>query len=163
MTSNLPTVSSVMSAINDKDSKLAFELAAELSTIDDILERYDITKTELKKKLKNEGFSQMYKEFKGVWKSDLSVKERIRIKSMVLVEDSLLAVHEMVHNHDNSLGARMDAFKSLAKVATVDAPDKDQAAVGERINISINIPGAEKPITYEGEVIDGGKEIADSA
>lgn len=163
---NLPDLGSSLSAFNDVDSRLAIELAINMSEPEDILARYGLSATELKDKLKNPHFSQMVKEFKTVWNSDLSTKERTRIKSMALVEDSLMAVHGMVHDMDIAPTARMDAFKSLAKVATLDAPDKDGQAVGERINININIPGAEKPVTYEGvaEVKENGREaITDGA
>lgn len=140
-------------AINDVDSRLAMELAIEISELPDILQRYGLTKEELKDKLNNSNFRQAVKTARITWKSDLSVKERIRIKSMVLVEDSLLELYSIFHDKNHNLTGRMDAFKSLSKVATVDTPDKDGTAAGERVHISINIPGVEKAITYEAEVI----------
>lgn len=140
-------------AINDKDSRLALELAMDIADMKDILSRHDITAQELKTKLDNPAFRNMVKEFKSWWNSELTVKERIRLKSMVLVEDSLLELYAIFHNKDNTAASRLEAFKSLAKVATVDTPDKEGAAAGERVHISINIPGTEKAITYEAEVL----------
>ncbi len=158
MTSELPSLGTAMSAINSVDSRIAFELAADLCEPEDICERYSIEKADLAAKLQNPVFIQMFKEFKAIWKSDLSVKERIRIKSMTLVEDSLLDIHGIVTDDSRSTSARLDAFKSLAKVATVDAPDKEAADVGQRIAINISIPGAEKPVTYEGEIVNADEE-----
>lgn len=162
----LPTASLSVSPLNDVDSRLAFELAVELSEPADILDRYELTKEQLKQKLGNPHFRQMVREYKAVWNSDLSVKERIRIKSMMMVEDSLLELYSIFQNKEFAVSARMDAFKNMAKVATVDTPDREGQAAGERINISINIPGAEKPITYEGTTVGGGdgrEALPDSA
>jgi hypothetical protein len=157
-----------LSAFNDVDSRLAMELAIDISEPKDIIARYGITATELKLKLKNPAFAKMVQEFRGTWKSDLSVKERIRLKSMVLVEDSLLELHSLFHDASLAPAARMDAFKNMAKVATVDTPDKEGASVGDRVQINISIPGAEKPISYEGDAAvvgeyDAGKALTNSS
>jgi len=154
---NLP-LTNTTNAINDIDSRLAMELAIEISDLPSILERYHLSKDQLKTKLSNPQFRRMVHENRTTWKSDLSVKERIRVKSMILVEDSLLELYSIFHNQDTAVGARLDAFKSMSKVATVDVPDKDGQSVGERVMININIPGVEKPVTYDGTVI---KELAD--
>lgn len=158
---DLPSLNPGVSPLNDVDSRLAFELAIDMSEPSDVLARYGITKSDLAKKVDNPHFRKMVKEYKALWNSDLSVKERIRFKTMMLVEDSLLELHRIFHDNSLAVTARMDAFKSMAKVATVDAPDKEGAAAGERINISINIPGAEKPVTYEG-VVNARETITDS-
>lgn len=141
-------------AINDVDSRLALELAIEISELPDILERYGLTKSQLKAKLDNAQFKRMVQDHRIMWKSDLSVKERIRIKSMVLVEDSLLELYSIFHDKELSANARLDAFKSMSKVATVDVPDRDGQQAGERVSININIPGIERPtMVFEGEVV----------
>lgn len=164
----LPSLHGGIGPLNDIDSRLAFELAIDMSEPADVLARYDISKEELKAKVSNPHFRKMVKEYKALWNSDLSVKERIRFKTMMLVEDSLIELHRIFHDPNLAVNARMDAFKSMAKVATVDAPDKEGQSAGERINISINIPGAEKPITFEGvaEAVgenSGGKAITNGS
>jgi hypothetical protein len=143
-----------VSAINDVDSRLALELAIEISEIPDIMERYGLTKAQLAAKLDNPAFKAMVRDYRISWKSDLSVKERIRIKSMVLVEDSLLELYTIFHDKELSANARLDAFKSMSKVATVDAPDREGHQAGERVSININIPGVERPtVVFDGEVV----------
>lgn len=159
----LLSLSRGMSPMNDFDSRLAMELAIELSDLPDILARYDMTPADLRIKLQNPPFRQMVKEFKATWNSDLSVKERIRVKSMALVEDSLLELHTIFHNTEYAVGPRLEAFKNMAKVATVDTPDKEGQAAGDRVQINISIPGVEAPRVYEGSVTvgeeDGREEI----
>jgi len=156
-----------LAVINDIDSQLAAELAFDISPLEEILSRHGLTKAELKAKLQNETFRGMVAQAKRVWKSDLSVKDRIRLKSMMLVEDSLLELYTIFNDAGVAASSRIDAFKSLAKVATVDAPDKDGAAPGERVQININIPGIAKPITIDAQTLitenhDGGETFADS-
>ena len=163
MSSDIALLDTELAAINDIDSRLAMELAIEISELPDILERYELTADQLKEKLNNTQFRQAVREAKITWKSDLSVKERIRIKSMVLVEDSLLELYSIFHNKELAVVGRMDAFKSLAKVATVDTPDKEGTQAGERVHIQINIPGVEKAVTYDAEVLEnGGEAVTDS-
>jgi len=148
-----------LAPINDHDSQLAAELAFEISPVEEIMKRHGLTKAELMLKLGNEPFRQMVREAKRIWRSDLSVKERIRLKSMVLVEDSILELYTMFHDKDMAATARLDAFKSLAKVATVDAPDKDGATVGEKVTINISIPGVEKPINISAQSFIGDSDV----
>lgn len=152
---------------NDSDAQIAAELAFDLSPVEDICSRHGISRKELTAKLRTPTFANMVKEAKRFWKSDLSVKERIRLKSMLLVEDSLLELFRIFHDKDMSANARLDAFKSLSKVATVDTPDKDGQSVGEKVSITINIPGAPKPITIEASTPAGvsheGEAFSDGA
>lgn len=141
---------SSIEAINDHDSRLALELAFEISELPEILARHGLTKEQLKAKLENPQFRRMVQDARATWKSDLSVKERIRLKSMVLVEDSLLELYSLFHNKDLAAPARLDAFKQMAKVATVDAPDQKGPEAGQRVQINISIPGV-APVAATGE------------
>jgi hypothetical protein len=84
-------------------------------------------------------------------KTPCSVKERIRLKSQVLVEDSILEIFSIIHNKDNAIPARLDAFKQLARVAEVDAPDRSNADTGSRFTVSINLGETYKPVVIEGD------------
>jgi hypothetical protein len=145
-------------SITDYDSRLAMELAIEISDLPEILKRYDLSKAELKAKLENPAFRRAVQDAKITWNSDLSVKERIRVKSMVLIEDSILEIYNIIHDKDITPTARIDAFKTLSRTATTDAPDKEGAAAGDRVHITFNIPGVEKPVTYDAEVVTDGRE-----
>jgi hypothetical protein len=142
-----------LEAINDHDSRLALELAFEISELPDIMARHGLTKAQLKAKLENPQFRRMLQDARATWRSDLSVKERIRLKSMVLVEDSLLELYALFHDKELATPARLDAFKQMAKVATVDTPDVKGAEAGQRVNISINIPGL-APATVVGNTYE---------
>lgn len=139
-----------LSPINDIDSQLAVELATQISPVKDVLARHSLTSKQLREKLKETRFQQMILEAKRVWSSDLSVRERIRVKSAVLVEDSLLQLYGIFQDSGVAVPARLEAFKSLAKVATVYEPEKNQQAAGERVSITFNIGKDRAGVTIEG-------------
>ena len=103
------------------------------------------------RKLRDPMFRDMVKQAKLLWNSDLSVKERIRLKSQVLVEDSLLAIFSIIHNQENAIPAKLDAFKQLSKVAEVDSPDRSKGDSGSRFTVSINLGDTVKPVVIEAE------------
>lgn len=130
-------------AINDGDSQLAIELACEISDVPVILERHNLSATALKRKLRDPAFQNMFKQAKRVWQGDLSVEDRIKLKAQVLLEDSLLAIYSIVHDKELVPSARLDGFKSLAKVAHADQAEKAAGGTGQKVQININIPTVE--------------------
>ena len=134
-----PLSAGELPAITGVDSRLAVELALQITPVPDLLKRYEITAAQLKSKLKDPLFRAQIKQAKAVWQSDLNIKERIRMKAGFLVEDSLLAMFGMVHNEGVQPAVRNDAFKSLARVAAVDAPETKGAGT-EGLRVVINFP-----------------------
>ena len=133
---------------SDRDAQLAAELAMQLAPTADILDRYGISVDDLKFKLSNTQFRQMYQETKRTWESGLSSEERIKLKARMLVEDSLLRVFALIHSEDTPSTARIEAFKQLTKVAGVDQQQKTGDA-GNRVSITLNIGKATRPITID--------------
>lgn len=123
---------------NQPDTRLAWELVAQIAPLPDILRRWSMTYEQLKAKLRDPMFRSMVTETKKIWKSELNTKERIRIKSQLLVEDSLLDVYQIVSNDQLSPQARVDAFEKLAKIGDLMEKDKTQTT-GERVTININL------------------------
>jgi len=130
--------STALIPINDHDSRLAVELAVGISPVSEILKRHDLTKDELRAKLGEPSFRSMLKEAKRVWNSDLSAKERIRLKSQILVEDSLIGLYQIFNNDGLSPAVRIDAFKTMSKAADVDTPEKVIGPTGGRVIVNLN-------------------------
>lgn len=159
-TSSLPSSSaSPLGPVTDFDSRLAVELAIQLVPVSDLLQRYELTKADLQTKLKDPAFRKMVKDAKRVWNSDLSVKERIRLKSQVLIEDSILAIYNILHDQDVVPASRLDAFKQLARVADVDQPDKAGAEAGSRFSITLQFGDiASAPLAIDGQALPVGTD-----
>lgn len=150
----LPQTLADFNALSDSDSRLAVEVAVQIRPIAEVLNAYSLTRADLVRKLRDPMFRDMVKQAKSIWSSDLSIKERIRLKSQVLVEDSLLAIFSIVHNHDNAIPAKLDAFKQLARVAEVDSPERSKGGDGSRFTVSINLGDTIKPVIIEGSAQD---------
>lgn len=148
---SLPQTVADFNAISDSDSRLAVELAIKLRGVPEILQAYAISRKELATKIRDPMFRDMVRQARQLWSSDLSVKERIRLKSQVLVEDSLLEIFSIVHNKDNAIPARLDAFKQLARTAEVDQPERGKGETGSRFTVSINLGDTMQPVVIEGD------------
>ena len=147
----LPQTVTDFNALSDTDSRLAVEVAVQIRPIAEVLVAYSLTRSDLVRKLKDPMFRDMVKQAKSIWSSDLSIKERIRLKSQVLVEDSLLEIFKIVRNVDMAVPAKLDAFKQLARVAEVDAPERSRGSEGSRFTVSINLGNTIAPVIIEGE------------
>lgn len=147
----LPQTVSEFNALSDQDSRLAVEVAVQIRPIAEVLNTYNLSRKGLVRKLRDPMFRDMVKQAKSIWGSDLSIKERIRLKSQVLVEDSLLSIFSIVHGADNAIPAKLDAFKQLARVAEVDSPERNRGPDGSRFTVSINLGDTVTPVIIEGE------------
>lgn len=135
-------------ALNSHDARLAVELAIQISDLPTICKRYGVSTDELKKKLKDPMFRGAVKEAKRQWSADLNAKERIRVKSQLLVEDTILDVFSIIKDRDQATPARLDAFKSLTKISGVETLDKT-TDTGARFVLNISLPNLEKPVIID--------------
>ena len=159
MASNLQTslqrLAANSSAFSERDARLALELVSGLSNVKDVLARYGMTEEELRTLLATPGFQALLKETRGAWQSDLNAKERVKLKAALLVEDSLMSIFRVVGDKNASMTARLDAFKSLAKIASVDEPEKKEGGGAGRFVLNINVPGGPAPVVIEGAAEKG--------
>lgn len=148
MSNSLPTKPNSSVPSYKASARLAQELAAGLSDPKDILERFGLTKAQLQRIVQDKHFKELYGEAKRVWNSMDNVEERIRAKSMYLLEDSILPLYSIIHNNDLQPAARIDAFSKLMKISDME-PKKDVDNSGNTFTVTINVPGEDKPVIIE--------------
>lgn len=135
---------------------LASEIASDLIDLQDILERHQITQAHLGVLTQQTEFSQMLDEFTRDWKSPMNVKERIRLKSALAIEDGLADMYQIFRNTDLQPAARLDAYKQLVTLSDT-APRREDSAGGGGSGFSITINVGQSgeqditPITIEGQ------------
>lgn len=138
---------------------LALELAAQLTSLPDILARYGLTKTSLSRILKDPEFRVLYAQAKAKWGADANATERVISKSTLMVEDSLLEIYGILHDSESSAGSKIAAFNALVELSDA-APRKQtakQEAVTDNFSITINLSGGARKFdidnsrTIEGE------------
>jgi hypothetical protein len=142
--------------LNDLSAQVAAEIAAELSTPDEIRARYKITDEQWDVMRKSPIFRDMVataiKEFRG----DLNAKKRIQLKAAIAAEDSLPQLYSMVYDKTIPAQSRIDAYKQLADLAEVGARSSkgtEGRDPGEGFTLIINFPTG--PRTVEVEPLEG--------
>jgi hypothetical protein len=123
-------------------AQMVMELAAKIQPVPDILARYDIDPTEFRHKiLPDPQFRAAFSEAKRFWNSDTNAKERIAIKAQAMVEDSLLELYTLFHDGAKNPTARIEALKTMMRLARVDAGEPKEAtgATGRAVHIHIDM------------------------
>ena len=132
--------------------QLAMDLVAKLKPPAEVLAKYDLTVEQLAALAETPQFRLRLKEAKVAWNSDDNAPERIRQKATTLVEDSLITVYQMIHDDSLSATAKLDSFRTLAKMAGVGGDARTEGS-GARFSVSIDL-GSEKSVTIEGSSVD---------
>ena len=140
---------------NSRDAKLAMEIVADIRERDEIVAAYGYTDETFKLKLQDTLFQQRLREAKVLWTADTNVKERIRTKAGMLVEDSLLDIYGIVSDQSVNPATRNQSFQNLARVAAVDQPDKTDTGSG--FKVVINLPD-QQPVQLEAQPYEHGED-----
>lgn len=140
--------------LNSHDARLIWDLVANIRPHSDVLATYGISKTELAQKAQNGLFASAYREAERLWKSDMNIQQRIRLKAAFLLEDSLLSLFNIIRADAMPVNAKLEAIEKLVKISTVANVPKE-AAAGEKHNITINIGGNAPPIKVTAESSNG--------
>jgi hypothetical protein len=142
-------------AISQTDGRIAWEIAAEISDIPSICTRYGMSMSDFKGKLKDPMFRMAIREAKALWKSDLNVKERIRLKAAFLVEDSILDIFAIIKNENMPAASKLEAFEKLMKTADMapKAGASNSPAAGFKVVIQMGDSPAQQ-VQIDGHVID---------
>jgi hypothetical protein len=137
---------------------LASEIASDLVDLKDILERHQITNAHLQVLTQQTEFNQMLEEFTRDWKHPMNVKERIRLKAALAIEDGLSDMYHIFRNTDLAPAARLDAYKQLVTLSDTAPRREAEGAAGSGFSIVINVgktgEGDIAPVVIEGQAIE---------
>lgn len=140
-------------AMSGADQRLIWELVANISPIPDILKRHGLTVPELRAKQQDKLFASAFREAKSFWDSNPNVKERIRMKAGMLLEDSLEDILLIIK--DPVMGAvhKLEATKQLGILSGAATVKPDAAGGGSGFKLTINV-GGNKGVTIDGQVLE---------
>ena len=138
--------------VNGVDARLIWDLVSNMRPAAEILKNYGLSPGDLAIKAQNELFTSAYREAQRLWKSDMNIQQRIRLKAAFLLEDSLPRLFQIVTS-DNPVNAKLSAIEQLQKIAIVQNENKKGDSM-EKHNIIINI-GPAQPINIVAEVPHG--------
>lgn len=140
-------------AISDGDQRLIWELVSNISPVPDILKRHGLTVPELGAKRKNKIWVAAYHEAKAFWESNANVRERIRQKAGMLLEDSLMDILLIVKDPQMGAVHRLEATKQLGVLSGAATMKPATPGEGSGFKLTINI-GGQKGVTVEGQVVE---------
>lgn len=140
-------------ALSGSDQRLIWELVANISTVPDILKRHGLTVPELRSKQKDALFAAAYREAKSFWDSNPNVKERIRMKAGMLLEDSLEDILLIIKDPQMGAVHKLEATKQLGVLSGAATVKPGVAGESSGFKLTINV-GGNKGVTVEGQVVE---------
>ena len=136
---------------------LAAEIAKDLVPPEMIIGQWGLSEAEFAALLSAPEFDALLRIERAKWYSPENTNERVRAKSLMGVEDGMLAMSEIIKDRDAGPIARIKAFSELVRtggadnagIAKAKASGGAGAGSGERFSISIHL----------GTAADGSQEI----
>jgi hypothetical protein len=147
--------------LNSHDARLIWDLVSNMRPPADVCAAYGVSATDLAAKAQNPLWSGAYREAQKLWKSDMNIQQRIRLKAAFLLEDSLLTLFNIIRQDGIGIQAKLEAVEKLVKISTVANVPKEGAA-SEKHNITINIGGNAPPIKVVAETPSGTTELTNT-
>lgn len=138
-------------ALNDSDSRLVWELVAEIHKPSEILKRRGLSVAEFRAKMRDKMFVAAYREAKSAWTSELNVQQRIKLKSGLMLEDSLMDLLLIVKDPMMATTHKLEATKQLGQLSQTINPKPSAVGDGSAFKLTINL-GDKKGVTIDGHV-----------
>lgn len=136
---DLVHIGDVPLTIWDVSAQLAAELAAQLDSKANILDRFGISVEQWNRLRQSQVFKQMLKEKLEEFRGAANVNKRIRMKAGIAAEDTVVDLHAIAVSRETTPSVRIEAMKLLNKLAGTDAPEGEGG--GRGFSITINLGG----------------------
>jgi hypothetical protein len=141
--------------------RLARELAIEIRPTDAILAEYAVSNAEWEHLSRWPWFQQLLQTEMAQWQAAGSTHDRVRLKSAVLVEEWLIEANRRLHDKDESLNAKVELFKTLARIANLGTGDGEMAGGGFRVVINIaGSPAVSRQLNVPSRVAEDVEDVA---
>jgi len=131
--------------------RLAREIAMDIRPIDEILQIQNISRDIFDKIRITKEFERVLQNEIEAWNSAVNTAERVRLKSLSFVEESLADFYADAVNKNESLSARTEVLKTVARFAGIGGSGVDGAINGEKFFVTINL-GTDKTVKFEKDV-----------
>jgi hypothetical protein len=118
---------------------LAREIAMDIQPLETILKRHGISADEWPRVQASPRFQNYLTDALLTWTSALNAPERIKVKSLTVIEDWLLTAYRELQENDGSLRDKTELAKLIARLAGVGEKAASDLPVGEKISITINM------------------------
>lgn len=130
--------------------KLAREIAMDIRPIEAILETHAVPQSRWDEIQELPTFRSYLRQCLEEWNSATNTQERVRLKALSMVEESLPEFYARMHDQNENLPAKTELLKTIAKFAGVGGT-VDTQGTGERLTVTINL-GADQQLKIERDV-----------
>jgi hypothetical protein len=130
--------------------KLAREIAMDIQSIEDILKNQQVSAEQWEEIQHNQRFKSYLASAVEEWQSATNTPERVKLKSLSFVEEALPEFFARAHDPKETLAAKTEVLKTIAKFAGVGG-SVEGAVAGERMVVTINL-GADNQLRIERDV-----------
>jgi len=132
------------------DPRLAYELALEMDTAENVFERYGFTKDRAVALLGNAAFVATVKKYR---EEVIAGGVSFRLKAKIQAEDLLTHSYEMATDPEVPPAVRADLIKWTARVAALEPKDKGEGGGGAGGGFTLNISFG-GPAPRAGAIVD---------
>lgn len=134
--------------------KLAREIAMDIASVEEILKTHTVTAAEWAEISVSPRFQDYLRGAAEEWNTALNTAERVKMKSLAFIEESLPELYARAHDPKEPLAAKMEVIKTVAKFAGVGIAVEGVVS-GERMVVTINL-GADRQVRIERDVTPQG-------
>jgi hypothetical protein len=131
--------------------KLAREIAMDIIPFEQILATHRLTPEQWQIISDNKSFQAFLRSEVEAWQSATNTSERVRLKSLAFVEESLPEFFARAHDPKEALNAKNEILKTVSGFAGIKGNNYDSSVVGERFSVTINL-GADQTLKIEKDV-----------
>lgn len=131
--------------------KLAREIAMDIRALDDILASHGVDPSKWAVISASPRFQALLRSEVESWESATNTAERVKIKSLAFVEESLPEFFARAHDRREPLNSKVEVLKTVAKFAGVGGSGVDGSIAGEKLSVTINL-GSDHSLKIEKDV-----------
>jgi hypothetical protein len=130
---------------------LAREIAMDIRPLEEILDSLGIGTARYDEIQTSPTFQRYLRSAVEEWSSATNAAERVKLKSLTMVEQALPEFYARMHDQKESLAAKTELLKAIARFANVGNAAAGVAGSGEKLVVNINL-GADRKLRFERDV-----------
>lgn len=134
--------------------QLANEMAKDIIEPIDVLKSLGVTPDQFEDIKDTRAYRQMYAEALAEWQGANNTQKRVKLKAAATVEVVIHEFYRDLRNNTETLSARTELLKTLARIGGLGNPEPiQQKNMGQFFKLEIHIDGKQSPIIIGGEAI----------
>jgi hypothetical protein len=151
----------IVKDISDVTPSLARDLAMDLYTHEEIIDRHGLDAKTIRRLLKSKTFKAMVAAAKQEWESPGNAKTRAQLKAQLAVEEAIPDIYSIISDEKAPDPARVAAFAQLKEVGKFERQPAD-AGSGGGPGFSVIINLGEKTVDIAGSIPRSNVEDAET-